>query len=251
MALAAGMAAIGLLPLRAEAASPPPVESTSGLVVSAQNLAAAAGVDILRQGGNAIDAAVAVGYAEAVVNPCCGNIGGGGFMTAHLADGRDIILNFRETAPAAAKQDMYLDAAGQPIRGASLFGWKAVAVPGSVLGLDTALSKYGTLPRAVVMAPAIRLAREGFVLGAGDADILARGPRFAARSSCRAYVSAADGAARRPATGCFSRTLPGHCKRSRTTGPMRFIRADAASGGSRLPQWWRDSSRRRISLPTG
>ena len=134
----------------------PPVESTSGLVVSAQHLAAEAGVDILRRGGNAIDAAVAVGYAEAVVNPCCGNIGGGGFLTAHLADGRDIFINFRETAPAAAGRDMYLNAAGQPIRGASLFGWKAVAVPGTVLGLDTALMKYGSMPRAVVMEAADR-----------------------------------------------------------------------------------------------
>ena len=89
----------------AHAASLPPVESTSGLVVSAQHLAAEAGVDILRRGGNAIDAAVAVGYAEAVVNPCCGNIGGGGFLTAHLADGRDIFINFRETAPAAASRE--------------------------------------------------------------------------------------------------------------------------------------------------
>ncbi|MFL5288852.1 MAG: gamma-glutamyltransferase, partial [Rhodopila sp.] len=114
----------------------------------------------------------AVGYAEAVVNPCCGNIGGGGFLVAHLADGRDIFLNFRETAPAAASRDMYLGPDGQPVRGASLFGWKAVAVPGSVLGLDTALVKYGTLPRATVMASGIRLARDGFVLTASDAAML-------------------------------------------------------------------------------
>jgi gamma-glutamyltranspeptidase / glutathione hydrolase len=156
----------------ARAASLPPTESTTGLVVSAQRLAAEAGTEILRQGGNAVDAAVAVGYAEAVVNPCCGNIGGGGFLVAHLADGRDIFLNFRETAPATASRDMYLGPDGQPVRGASLFGWKAVAVPGSVLGLDTALVKYGILPRATVMAPAIRLARDGFVLTAPDAAIL-------------------------------------------------------------------------------
>jgi gamma-glutamyltranspeptidase/glutathione hydrolase len=144
-------------------------------VVSAQHLAAEAGVEILRQGGNAIDAAVAVGYTEAVVNPCCGNIGGGGFLTAHLADGRDIFLNFRETAPAAATRDMYLDPAGQLVPGASLHGWKSVGVPGSVLGLDTALMKYGTMPRATVMAASIRLARDGFVLTTADADILIRG----------------------------------------------------------------------------
>jgi len=143
------------------------------MVVSAQRLASESGVAILQQGGNAIDAAVATGYALAVVHPCCGNIGGGGFMVAHLADGRDIFLNFRETAPAAASRDMYLDAHGEAIPHASLDGWRAVAVPGTVLGLDTALTEYGTLPRATVMAPAIRLARDGFVLTRGDADILA------------------------------------------------------------------------------
>src|ERR1700749_3844791 len=131
-------------------------DETNGMVVSAHHLASEAGVAILQQGGNAIDAAVAVGYVEAVVNPCCGNIGGGGFMVAHLADGRDVFLNFRETAPAAATPGMYLDAAGNIVPGASLHGWRSVAVPGTVLGLDTALTQYGTLPRLVVMAPAIR-----------------------------------------------------------------------------------------------
>ncbi len=168
--------AVALLPLTGRAASPPPTESTTGLVVSSQHLAAEAGADILRQGGNAIDAAVAVAYAEAVVNPCCGNIGGGGFLTAHLADGRETVIDFRETAPAAASRDMFLDASGEPVPGASLLGWKAVAVPGTVLGLETALATYGTLPRGTVMAAAIRLARDGFVLTAADADMLALRP---------------------------------------------------------------------------
>ena len=164
----------------AQAASLPPTASTTGLVVADQRLAAEAGVDILRQGGNAIDAAVAVGYAEAVVNPCCGNIGGGGFLTTHLADGRDIFLNFRETAPAAATREMYLDRrrpASPRRQPARLEGGRR---PGSVLGLDTALLKYGRCRAQAVMAPAIRLAREGFVLTAADADIL--GPRCAATS---------------------------------------------------------------------
>ena len=182
------LAVLCLLSPTAQAASLPPTESTTGLVVSAQHLAAEAGAEILRRGGNAIDAAVAVGYAEAVVNPCCGNIGGGGFLTAHLADGRDIFINFRETAPAAATRDMYLNAAGQPVLGASLFGWKAVAVPGTVLGLDTALVKYGTMPRATVMAPAIRLAREGFVLTAADADMIARGAPLLRQNAAAARI---------------------------------------------------------------
>jgi gamma-glutamyltranspeptidase/glutathione hydrolase len=157
------------------AASLPAVEATGGMVVSAQRLAAEAGIEMLRKGGNAIDAAVAVGYAEAVTNPCCGNIGGGGFLTAYLADGRSVFINFREMAPAAASADMYLDAAGQVIAGSSLNGWKAGGVPGTVAGLDMALTRYGTLDRATVMAPAIRLARDGFVLTRGDTDIMARG----------------------------------------------------------------------------
>ncbi|MCC6717052.1 MAG: gamma-glutamyltransferase [Acetobacteraceae bacterium] len=142
------------------------------MVVSAQHLATEAGVAVLRGGGNAVDAAVAVGYALAVVHPCCGNIGGGGFMTLRLADGRTTFLDFRETAPAAATRDMYLDADGKVIPGASLVGWRAVGVPGSVAGLDAALTQYGTMPRAQVMAAAIRLARDGFVLVRGDTDIM-------------------------------------------------------------------------------
>jgi gamma-glutamyltranspeptidase/glutathione hydrolase len=151
------------------------------MVVTAQRLATQVGADILHAGGNAVDAAVAVGYAEAVVNPCCGNIGGGGFLTLRLADGRATFLDFRETAPAAASAGMYLDPHGKPVPRRSLDGWRAVGVPGTVAGLDAALQRYGTMRRAQVMAPAIRLARDGFVLTAADADILhADTRRFAA-----------------------------------------------------------------------
>jgi gamma-glutamyltranspeptidase/glutathione hydrolase len=163
------------VPVSGRAASLPPTLSADGLVVTAQHIASDVGAGILRAGGNAIDAAVAVGYAAAVVEPCCGNIGGGGFLTAHLADGRNVFLDFRETAPAAASRDMYLDAQGHAMPMAALVGWKAVAVPGTVLGLDTALARWGTMPRGQVMAPAIRLAREGFMLDSGDAAILAQG----------------------------------------------------------------------------
>jgi len=163
--------------LSASAAVPPAVEATHGMVVSSQRLATEAGLEMLKRGGNAVDAAVAVGYAEAVTNPCCGNIGGGGFMVLHMAakNGEpaiDRFINFRSMAPAAATANMYLDASGKVIPDASLYGWKAVAVPGTVMGLDAALREYGTLPRQVVMAPAIRLAREGFVLTRADVDIL-------------------------------------------------------------------------------
>lgn len=155
-----------------QAASLPAVEARHGMVVSAQALAAQAGVDILKQGGNAIDAAVATGYAEAVVNPCCGNIGGGGFMTLHLADGRDVFIDFREMAPAAATADMYLTPEGQVRKGESMYGYRAVGVPGTVMGLEMAHRKFGRLSRQQVMAPAIRLAREGFTLTRADTDIM-------------------------------------------------------------------------------
>jgi gamma-glutamyltranspeptidase/glutathione hydrolase len=192
-----GALALSLSPVitapAAHAASVPAVEAAHGMVVSSQRLASQAGVDILKAGGNAIDAAVATAYAEAVTNPCCGNIGGGGFMVIHLAAtgsaaARDTFIDFREKAPAAATRDMYLDAQGNVIRGASLYGWKAVAVPGSVLGLDTALARYGRLPRAQVMAPSIALAREGFVLTRGDTDILDAGARHFAQNPIEARI---------------------------------------------------------------
>ena len=164
-----------------------PVIATHGMVVTSQHIASDVGVQILQQGGNAVDAAAAVGYALAVTNPCCGNIGGGGFATLYLADGRDFFLNFREKAPGAATATMYLDAKGEVVPDLSLKGYLAVAVPGSVLGLDTMLRKYGTMPRSKVMAPAIRLAEEGFVLNQGDADILAASAKsFAAQPNAAA-----------------------------------------------------------------
>ena len=157
----------------AQAASPSPVGARNGMVVTSQHLATKVGVDILKQGGNAVDAAVAVGYALGVVFPAAGNIGGGGFMTIQLADGRKTFIDFRETAPLAATADMYLDRDGNVIRGLSTKGYLAAGVPGNVAGFELALAKYGTMKRAAVMAPAIRLAQHGFVLEQGDVDLLA------------------------------------------------------------------------------
>jgi gamma-glutamyltranspeptidase/glutathione hydrolase len=159
----------------AQAAAPAPVESAGGMVVTAQHLATEVGADILRRGGNAVDAAVAVGYALAVTHPCCGNLGGGGFMTIHLADGRNTFINFREKAPLAARADMFLDARGDPVSDKSLNGYLAAGVPGTVLGLETAREEYGTLSRAVLMAASIRLAQDGFILTRGDVDVLEAG----------------------------------------------------------------------------
>ena len=157
----------------AQAASMAPVAAENGMVVTAQHLATEVGVDVLRRGGNAVDAAVAVGYALAVVYPAAGNLGGGGFMTLQLADGKKTFLDFREKAPLAATANMYLDAAGNVIKGSTTTGHLAVAVPGTVSGLETALARYGTMKRADLIAPAIRFAEQGFVLDAGDAEMFA------------------------------------------------------------------------------
>ncbi|MGH8319832.1 MAG: gamma-glutamyltransferase [Steroidobacteraceae bacterium] len=158
--------------------SEPLVTARHGMVVSAQHLATEVGVNILKEGGNAVDAAVAVGYALAVVHPCCGNIGGGGFMTAHLANGQNLFLDFREKAPLRATPTMMQNAQGQVVKGRSTQTYYSVGMPGTVMGLDDALAKYGTMSLKQVMAPAIKLARDGFILEPGDVRIL----RFATKA---------------------------------------------------------------------
>ena len=159
------------LPL-SQAASVAPVAAENGMVVSAQHLATRVGVQVLKDGGNAIDAAVAVGYALAVVYPAAGNLGGGGFMTVQLADGRKTFLDFREKAPLASTANMYLDKDGNVIKGLSTLGHLAVGVPGTVAGLEVAREKYGTMKRADLLLPAIALADKGFKLEQGDVDLL-------------------------------------------------------------------------------
>ena len=142
------------------------------MVVSVHVLASQAGLEVLRQGGNAVDAAVATGFALAVVHPPAGNIGGGGFMLIRMADGGAHFLDYREKAPAAATRNMYLDAQGNVIPGASEIGYKAIGVPGSVAGMVYAERKYGKLTLKQVMAPALKLAREGYALTWSEADDL-------------------------------------------------------------------------------
>ena len=139
------------------------------IVVSVHKLASDAGVEVMRAGGNAVDAAVATGFALAVVHPQAGNLGGGGFMLVRFANGKMKFLDYREKAPAAATRDMYLDQKGEVIKDASLVGYKAVAVPGSVAGMAYAQKQWGKLSLKRVMEPAIRLAKEGFVLTYEDA----------------------------------------------------------------------------------
>src|SRR5215467_536641 len=150
-------------------ASTQPVQAQHAMVVTVHQLASQVGVEILQAGGNAVDAAVATGFALAVVHSPAGNIGGGGFMLIRMADGKTHFLDYREKAPAAATRDMYLDPQGNVIPGASEIGYKSIGVPGSVAGMVYAEQKYGKLTLKQVMAPAIKLARDGFVLTWGEA----------------------------------------------------------------------------------
>jgi gamma-glutamyltranspeptidase/glutathione hydrolase len=133
-----------------------------GMVVSADSLASTAGADVLKKGGNAVDAAVMVGFVLAVTYPEAGNLGGGGFMLIRMANGKSSLIDFREKAPGAARREMYLDSSGSPVPEMSQRGAVAAGVPGTVAGLLTALKRYGTKRRADLLEYPIKLAREGF-----------------------------------------------------------------------------------------
>jgi gamma-glutamyltranspeptidase / glutathione hydrolase len=220
------VAAVSLDPARGSQAN----EAAHAMVVSAQREASEAGRRVLQAGGNAVDAAVAVGYALAVVDPCCGNIGGGGFMLIRRADGSATFINFREKAPGAATPAMFLDAAGNAIREASLYGYRAAGVPGTVMGLDRALAAHGRLGRAAVMAPAIALARDGFVLGPADAAILeARAPRLAADPAAARIFLRPDGQPYRTGDRLVQPDLGATLARIAEQGPDAFYRGPIAA----------------------
>jgi len=153
------------------AATRDPVRAKHAMVVSAQDDATKAGVEVLRAGGNAVDAAVAVGFALAVTHPRAGNLGGGGFMLIRFADGRTTFLDFRERAPAAAHRDMYLGPDGEPTD-EIVVGYRASGVPGTPRGLEMAAAKYGNQSLDKLIEPAIRLARDGFRVGFNQAGSL-------------------------------------------------------------------------------
>ena len=181
LAAVAGVALLHSLPAHAQEAKKKvipyldeqPVRAKHGMVVSVHHLASDAGLEVLRGGGNAVDAAVATGFALAVVHPSAGNLGGGGFMLIRTHDGSDIFLDYREKAPLAATETMYQDAHGNVLPEESLegsvIGYKSIGTPGSVAGLVHAEKKYGKLGLQRVVAPAIKLAAEGFVLTAEEA----------------------------------------------------------------------------------
>jgi gamma-glutamyltranspeptidase/glutathione hydrolase len=165
--------------LMAHAAAPLELESDKGMVVTSQHLASEVGAAILRRGGNAVDAAVAVGYALAVTHPCCGNLGGGAFMTIHFADGKSTFINFRERAPLAARADMFLDAQGKVVGNRSLNGYLAVGVqaltamgykivPLESWGSGNAVEAIGIAPADAAAAKALGFPRPALFYGAND-----------------------------------------------------------------------------------
>jgi gamma-glutamyltranspeptidase/glutathione hydrolase len=216
------------------------MEAEHGMVVSAHRLASEVGVRILEAGGNAIDAAVAVGYALAVVDPCCGNIGGGGFMTIHLADGRETFINFREMAPAAATASMYLDhllpnpppRAGEGRVGADLsrYGYRAAGVPGTVMGFERAAQEYGRLPRTALLAPAVGLARDGFVLDRADTEILdTKVDRFGKDPAAAKIFLRPDGSRREPGDRLVQIDLAATLELIAQQGPDAFYKGPVAA----------------------
>src|SRR5947208_15412435 len=165
------LAALLLFAIPLHAASRLPVREPRAMVASVDAIASRVGADVMKRGGNAVDAAVAVALTLAVTWPEAGNLGGGGFMLLRKADGTEEALDYRERAPLAATRDMYLDANGNIIKDASLVGYKAIGVPGTVAGLALASKRYGKLPWHDVVEPARKRAAEGFVVS----QYLARG----------------------------------------------------------------------------
>src|SRR5262245_28354879 len=164
-------AALLLAPAASLHAVRQPLRARHGMVVAMESIAADVGVAVLQKGGNAVDAAVAVGFALAVTHPFAGNLGGGGYMLIRLADGRATFVDFRERAPEKAMRNMYLDASGKLTRD-SIEGWRSSGVPGTVRGFELALSKYGRRKCAENMAPAIELASKGFPVSYALAESL-------------------------------------------------------------------------------
>ncbi len=201
-----------------------PVYAPHGMVASQEQLATEVGVDILKAGGNAVDAAVAVGFALAVTLPQAGNLGGGGFMLVHdAASGETVAIDYRETAPAAATRDMYLDADGNADPNLSRFTPLAIGVPGTVAGLALALEEYGTLPLADVLAPAIRLAEDGFEVTAELSQSLKRSQeRLTQWPSTAAIFYKPDGTAYEPGETLKQPDLAASLRAIATEGPAAF-----------------------------
>ncbi len=212
-----------------EAALRSAVRARHGMVATAERHASEAGLAILKQGGNAVDAAVAVGFALAVTLPEAGNLGGGGFMVIRLADGRETTIDYREAAPGRATRDMFLDETGTPVSSRSLTGPLACGVPGSVAGLSLAHRKFGRLTLPQVIAPAIALARDGFEVSWSLSDSLASArPRLSTfKSSVRAFYTP-DGSAPQAGDRLVQSDLAHTLQLIASNGPDAFYKGPIA-----------------------
>jgi gamma-glutamyltranspeptidase / glutathione hydrolase len=204
-----------------------PVTGAHAMVVSSHALASQVGVDVLQRGGNAVDAAVAVAFALAVVHPVAGNIGGGGFLVLRMHDGTVRALDFREAAPSGARSDMYVDSAGN-VTASSLTGHLSVGVPGSVAGMFEAHRKFGRLPWADVVAPAITLAREGHVLDAHRSRQIAFGAERLARFPASRAQFLENGATPAPGTRFVQPDLARTLQLIADSGPKVFYQGGIA-----------------------
>ncbi len=206
-----------------------PVVAQNGMVASEHHLASQIGLNILEQGGNAVDAAVAVGFALAVVLPNAGNIGGGGFMMYYDVDSQDsVALDFREMAPSGAHRDVYLDANGEVIDGKSLFTHYAVGVPGTVAGLEHALQQWGTMPLHQVMQPAIDLAENGFVVSETLAKVLLSSAKNMGQWPATTAIFWRDGAPLKSGDVLVQKDLANSLRHIAKQGSYAFYQGDIA-----------------------
>src|SRR5262245_46484790 len=204
------------------------VRAARGMVATDEELGSRAGVEILQKGGNAVDAAVATAFALAVVEPAAGNIGGGGFMLIRLANGKTTFFDYREVAPGRASRDMYIRADGKLDPEASTIGYKSVAVPGTVAGLELALKTYGTMRLPDVMAPAIRLAEQGFQVSAKLAAEFAEEREGLQRYSVSRRIFLRDGLMFRAGETLKQPVLAATLKRVAMNGAAEFYRGETA-----------------------
>jgi gamma-glutamyltranspeptidase/glutathione hydrolase len=204
------------------------VRARKAMVVSDEDLASQAGIEILKKGGNAVDAAVAVAFALAVVEPAAGNIGGGGFMLVRMADGRTGFVDYRETAPKKASRDMYIRADGTLDSEAATIGYRAAAIPGTVAGMELALKTYGTMKLRDVMGPAIRLAEQGFPVSEKLARSLRAARALLQRFSTSRRIFLKDGALYQPGETLRQPELADTFRRIAEGGAAEFYRGETA-----------------------
>jgi gamma-glutamyltranspeptidase/glutathione hydrolase len=204
------------------------VRGAHGMIATDEELASRAGVEILQRGGNAVDAAVATAFALAVVEPAAGNIGGGGFMLVRMADGRASFLDYREVAPGKTTRDMYIKPDGKLDEVASVIGYKSVAVPGTVAGLELALKKYGTMKLAEVMAPAIRLAENGYPVSAKLAREFAEEKKYLQNFSVSSRIFLKNGEMFTAGEALRQPELAATLKRIAKNGAAEFYRGETA-----------------------